>query len=128
MDIASSLTDEMMSIPPEKIKILTQTQLESYRLKGKDAAYEEKTNAEFASAWNLSSAEYRKRDRASDSRCGFEAPPDIQKNREWQICRWSVMLNIPRVRAEQKVDTWLNSCPKEGPQREACVKSLKKTN
>jgi hypothetical protein len=128
MDIASSLTDEMMSIPPEKIKILTQAQLESYRLKGTDAAYEEKTIAEFASAWNLSSAEYRKRDLASDSECGFKAPPDKQKNRGWQICRWSIMLNISRGRAEQKVDTWINSCPKEGPQRDACVKSLKNSN
>ncbi len=128
MDIASSLTEEMMSVPPEKIKLLTQSQLESYRLKGTDAAYEEKTVAEFANAWNLSSAEYRKRDHASDSRCGFEAPPDKQKWREWQICRWSIMLNISRARAEQKVDTWVNSCPKEGPQRQACIKSLKNSN
>ena len=128
MDIGSSLADEMMSIPPEKMKILSQSQLEKYRLSGTDAAYDEKNTAEFANLWNISSAEFRKRDLASESRCGTKAPPDKQKWREFQICLWSVMLDIPRARAEQKVDTWINSCPKESPQREACSKSLRNSN
>ena len=62
MDVATSLVDEMISIPPESIKILSYDEMVRYRLFGYDANYEEKQTAEAAAVFGISSSEKRRRD------------------------------------------------------------------
>lgn len=64
----------MLSIPPEKIKILTRTELEELRLSITDANFDEKETSYRASFYSLSSFEYRKRMAIADSRCKSISP------------------------------------------------------
>jgi ATP-dependent protease ClpP protease subunit len=129
MDIAPTIVELMMSVPPEKMKILSEADLESYRLDGIDAAYDEKQVAEYASNWNISSATYRVRDSQREKKCGsvLEAK-GMEAWRNYQICNWSIMLAISSALAEKKVDSSINECPKDSEKRLACLKRLRTTN
>ena len=71
VDVPESLLDEMLSYPPEKIKILSAQELVKFRLDGKDATQEEIDTANSARFYNLTSAEYRKRFEDSYAKCSY---------------------------------------------------------
>ena len=70
MDISETVVDAMLSVEPNKIKILTESELENFRLSIPDANYEEKTIAEEARRYNLTSSEYRRKEVIVNSKCG----------------------------------------------------------
>lgn len=69
MDISIQLLEDSLGIPPEKIKILSLSELEKYRLIGDDASFDERQTAYLAKFWNMSSAEYRKKSEFSNIEC-----------------------------------------------------------
>lgn len=69
MDINPILADDMLSIPPESIKVLTEGELQRYRLNVDDANFEEQETAKEAKKYGVSSSEYRARDAKAKSVC-----------------------------------------------------------
>ncbi|MCF8169283.1 MAG: hypothetical protein K9K38_05535 [Rhodoferax sp.] len=70
MDVNPSLADDMLSTPPDRITILSESELEKYRLNIQDANYEEQYNAIQAKHYGITSSEYRRRNSAADQQCG----------------------------------------------------------
>lgn len=95
MDLSERLIDEMMSIPPEQIKILSPVELKQYRLSGVDASFDEKRTNNFAQEIGITSSELRKRTSEADKRCdskfitgrGFDT-------KRWNECRSAIIWNI----------------------------------
>lgn len=67
MDINENLVDAMMAIPPEKMKILSYTEISQFRLDGIDPSYEEKQIAELAKLYGSNSAVIRQRKMVADN-------------------------------------------------------------
>jgi len=83
MDVSPTLFDLMLSIPPEKIRILNDKELSDLRLHGKDASFEEREVAQQAKFWGLTSLEFRKRAEEMRRQCrteskGFDTVCQIQ--------------------------------------------------
>jgi len=109
MDISESIIDDMLSIEPDKIKILTEDDLTRYRLNLMDADYEEKMVAEEAQSYNLTSSIFRQRRSLSEKKCGYVGTA-IDNNRipEFRKCQNMTMLNISEseyLNRESKVNT-----------------------
>jgi hypothetical protein len=97
VDVPESLLDEMLSYPPENIKILTEQELLKYRLTGKDATVDELDTANHANYYNLSSAEYRKRNsKASICFRKYSVNKNIDK---LEPCVQSFLLNVKEEEA-----------------------------
>jgi len=90
MDVAGSLFDAIQAIPPESMKILSESELISYRIVGEDASTNEKRINELAKSFGLTMSEYRKRDGIASSTCG-----SFGNNPDWYDCKQSVMYAIP---------------------------------
>ncbi len=58
MNIPEQLADAMFSIPPDKMEILTDDKLASYRLTGMDIAFEEETQLRGAALYGMTRQEY----------------------------------------------------------------------
>jgi hypothetical protein len=101
MDVPESLLDAMLSIPPEEMKILSESELKQYRIYHDDANFEEKKTAEGAKEWYLTSAEYRKRDAERIKNCGYywRAKDDEQ----YSVCEITTMLNISKSEAQKRL-------------------------
>jgi len=99
MDISESMLDAMLSVEPNKMKILSDKELEHFRLSIPDANYEEKSIAKDAHEFNLTSAEYRKRSAVVETKCGNIASKlnDIQN---FFKCQHTTLLEI----SEQEFD------------------------
>lgn len=112
MDVSPTLLDLMLATPPENMRYLALDELESLRLFGKDANYEEREVAKEARFWNLTSADYRKRNSIADRTC----PRVIDDFDAGHVCRIQTMLSIPKAEAERR---WKRSekCL-DGPDRE----------
>jgi hypothetical protein len=101
VDVSSLLLDEMLSYPPEKMKILSTQELQKFRILGKDATQDELDTAANAYYYNISSAEYRRRGALIESRCAYL----FKSNASGQInlqCVQSVYLNISEVEVEKR--------------------------
>lgn len=98
MDISESIIDEMLSIEPDKIKILSEDDLTKYRLTVMDADHEEKMISEEAQNFNLTSSVYRQRKFLSQKKCGYITTA-IQNNSvpEYLKCQNMVILNITEI-------------------------------
>jgi ATP-dependent protease ClpP protease subunit len=123
MDISESIMDDMLSIEPDKIKILSEDDLTRYRLNLMDADYEEKMVAEEAQSYNLTSSMFRQRRALSESKCGYVGIA-IDKNRyaEFRKCQDMTMLNISEseyLNRESKVNTICRKIDKES--RGTCI-------
>jgi hypothetical protein len=108
MDINPILADEMMSIPPEKIKFLTNDELTRYRLNIPDANNEESRIAKIAGQHNITSAEYRKRDLFADSQCKNSSSLGYDSE-----CKNRIMLNITQIELERRRARAINLCPSD---------------
>ena len=89
MDVAASLFDAMQAIPPDAMKILSESELTSYRIVGEDASTNEKRINELAKSFGLTMSEYRKRDGIVSSTCG-----SFGNNPQWYDCKETVMYGI----------------------------------
>lgn len=69
VDIPLSLLDLMLSIPPEKMKVLNESELELYRLTGVDANHDESEVGKLARLFGLTSSEYRVKDAKISEAC-----------------------------------------------------------
>jgi len=93
MDISLSLIDYIESTPPESIRILSDGDLRLFRLDGLDSAYEEKKTAEKARKYNLTSAEFRRRDIKSRDLCAKYISPQAT-GASYKECEWLNLLNL----------------------------------
>ena len=95
MDVSDSIIEEMMSIEPNKIKILSEDELTKFRLSVMDADHEEKMIAEDAQRYNLTSSVYRQRNAIALKKCGyfFNASRENRLPEFWK-CENMTMLNI----------------------------------
>jgi hypothetical protein len=109
MDISTSLLDKMLSVPPEKIKILSWEELTDLRLSVDDANFEEQQVALWASSYNLPSSVYRIRYEEAKIFCKNEnAVNEIS-------CKDSIILKITKSEAiRRRTRAWEN-CPTELP-------------
>jgi len=120
MDVAESLLDAMLAIPAEQIKLLTPNELAQYRLVGPDANYEEKRTSEYARAWFLSSAEYRKRKAIVTAKCDALG----YATEKYTKCEWKIMLNISDAEYEirrDRIPAECNSTKNDDAANEDCV-------
>ena len=95
MDVSDSIIEEMMSVEPNKIKILSEDELTKFRLSVMDADHEEKMIAEEAQRYNLTSSVYRQRNAITEKKCGYSFTAS-RENRlpEFWKCQNMTMLNI----------------------------------
>jgi ATP-dependent protease ClpP protease subunit len=117
MDLSDRLIDDMMSIPPERVKILSLDELDNYRLSGTDASFDEKRTNDLAQLYGITSAELRKRDMEAERRCGR---PRVDQR--WTQCRQAVIWNISEaeyVRKQNMVAARCDSMP--SPSRIECA-------
>ena len=73
-DVNPTLIDDMLSIAPEKIKILSDDELTDYRLNVNDANFDESYVALVATINGLSPTEFRSRRGLADSQCVTKWP------------------------------------------------------
>ena len=85
MNVPASLYDEMVSVAPQKLRVLTEEELARFRIGQNDPAYQEVQDAEAARAHGLDKEEYFRRKERADHICnalsineqkaGIEATP-----------------------------------------------------
>lgn len=125
MDLSERLIDEMMSIPPEQIKILSEAELVQYRLSGVDASFDEKRTNNFAQEIGISSSELRKRTTEADKRCDsqftYTRPENVKR---WNQCRQAIIWNISEaelIRRERLIADKCSGMQDGSPVRQNCV-------
>ena len=101
MDVATSLVDEMLSIPPESIKILSYDELVKYRLWGQDANYEEQMTAKSAARFGITSSEMRRRSLVAEKKCN----PYDRRNETWLYGEY-LLKNLDEVLSCQDSIYW----------------------
>lgn len=69
MNVPSSLYDEMMSIPPQKLRLLTEQELARFGIGQSDPAYQDNRDAEAARAYGLDKEAYLYRKERADRIC-----------------------------------------------------------
>ena len=95
MDINPSLVEVMNSYPPEKMKILNDDELTTFRLNLQDANFEEKEVAKQAFAFNMTSSEWRVKSENAHAQCrGVKGEP----------CFAMKMLNISKSELQIRID------------------------
>ena len=121
VDINPSLLDDMLSIPPEKIRILTGAELEKYRLSVNNANYEESELAKEAKAYNLSSGEYRKRSHRAEAEC-----PNFRKDfGQYLSCRHSTILGISLQEWQSRIDKGKRLCTQQDEElKRECAREI----
>jgi hypothetical protein len=70
MNIPTSLYDEMMSVPPQKLRLLTEQELARFGIGQNDPAYQDNLDAETARAFGLDKEAYLGRKERADRICG----------------------------------------------------------
>jgi hypothetical protein len=108
VDVPENLLDEMLAIPPEKIKMLSEVELIKFRLHGKDATQDEIDVAKQASYYNLASSEYRKRQSESIARCMhfFEIKygSGLVRSGLFRMCNDAIILRISENESKRRHD------------------------
>lgn len=70
MNVPTSLYDEMMSVPPQKLRLLTEQELVRFGIGQNDPAYQDNLDAEAARAYGLEKEAYLVRKERADRICG----------------------------------------------------------
>lgn len=104
MDIAATLLDAMLAVPPEEMRWLSAAALSSYRLTGTDPTYDERNTAWHADYYGITSAEYRRREANMLSRC-TQTTYDQFKN-----CREPFLWNLPPTTYQARKDKMEATC------------------
>lgn len=108
MDVSSNLLELMLSVPPDAIKVLTEDELQQFRLSIRDAAFDERQVAKQAYSYGLNSSEYRTRDALADQQCPMSSASGAF-NADWYTCRIAVLLRISKP-AALKLNELLDRC------------------
>ena len=69
MNVPTSLYDEMMSVPPQKLRLLTEQELVRFGVGQSDPAYQDNRDAEGARAYGLDKEAYLRRKERADRIC-----------------------------------------------------------
>lgn len=117
MDFSAALIDEMIAIPPENVRTLSKEEVARFRMIGDDPTSDEKRVAERAAFYNITSAEYRKRDIEASDKCLNNTNPSIE-------CYHSMMLNISVSEASKRINKIEAKCPQNSPSLNQCVKNI----
>jgi ATP-dependent protease ClpP protease subunit len=126
MDLSDRLIDDMMSTPPERIKILSLTELDQYRLSGVDASFDEKRTNNYAQEIGISSSELRKRSSEADKYCNsqsFGPGRGFDINRLNQ-CKQAIIWNVSEpeiIRRERLIADKCSGMLGDSPARWECV-------
>lgn len=88
VNVPTRLWDEMVRIPPENVRVLSEDELSSLGLKGEDPVSEEITDSNNARHYGVSKMEYLQRKSLSASTCG----PILQRGEieTWRLCDESI--------------------------------------
>lgn len=88
VNVSTQLWSEMIRIPPEQVRILSEAELVSFGLKGEDPVSEEITDSNSARYYGLSKAEYLKRKSLAARTCN----PILQQGniQRWRHCDESI--------------------------------------
>lgn len=88
VNVPTQLWDEMIRIPPEQVRILSEAELTSFGLKGEDPVSEEITDSNNARYYGLSKSEYLQRKSLAARVCD----PILQKGNidTWRQCDESI--------------------------------------
>ena len=70
MNVPTSLYDEMMSVPPQKLRLLTEQELARFGIGQNDPPYQDNRDAEAARALGVDKEEYLRRKERADRICG----------------------------------------------------------
>jgi len=123
MEVNPSLTEDMLGTPPERVRYLTVSELEKYRLVGKDPNHDEYETAKNAKTWNLSSAEYRKRDAQGNQKCQYLM--DQNKSVEYILCYQLEILGISREEYEKRKIRFKQNCSQlNDEQKNNCFRNV----
>jgi ATP-dependent protease ClpP protease subunit len=98
MDVSANLLEMMLSVPPDAIKVLTEDELQQFRLSITDAAFDERQVAKQAYRYGLNSSEYRKRSAVANQQCPMSNASG-KLNPGWDVCQLAVMLSISKSAA-----------------------------
>lgn len=103
MDVSVRLIEDMLAVPPSQMKILSESDLNAYRLSGVDPTQNEIDVAQKAKFYGISSAEWRRRDAIAENRCGNIAVTmrvDCYHATIWGISEADFVRKKPRFTAE----------------------------
>lgn len=113
MDIPQGLLDLMLSIPPGEIKILSKTELVSFRLSGDDPTHDEMETAQSAYQYNTTSAEFRKRAASSSAKCGtYSLAASSEAEERRYLCSQATLLNISVQEVQERRNKFRAVCLK----------------
>lgn len=84
VNVSTGLWDEMIRIPPEQVRFLSETELISFGLKGEDPVSEEVTDSNNARYYGVSKSEYLQRKSFAARKCN----PILQSGdiEQWRQC------------------------------------------
>ncbi len=119
MEVSQKLLDDMMSIEPERIKVLSLAELENYRLTGQPMSVDERNTVILAYIFGLKSAEFRERSAQADNICEDKYPLLENKFTETansrRICWIATILGVSETIARNKdvnADTYCVKFPR----------------
>lgn len=112
MNVPTSLYDEMMSVPPQKLRLLTEQELARFGIGQSDPAYQDNIDAESARAYGLDKEEYLGRKERADRICnalsvnegkaGIEAT-GMESHNILNACKKAVVQSEPETDEEKRI-------------------------
>lgn len=120
MNVSPELFYVSQSIEPEKMKVLTNSDLERFRLNGEDVVYNERKTKRNADLYGISMAEYRRRHVQSSTACN-------QSSENFDsLCYTRVLLGVSNDELNRRIKKMHAGCPniKNGREFEACFKKF----
>lgn len=107
MNISQELLTAMESVPPEKVRFLSEEEVDRYRLKGEDAEWNERQTAKQAYMYGVTSAEFRRREAKADASCQMpSAPvgkmPDAAASSKYRNCKESILYQVGVAELEKR--------------------------
>jgi hypothetical protein len=114
MNASPLLLPMMEAVPPEKIRYLTEREIEELGITGEDPVYNERWVSRQAHVIGISSVEYRRRDAKADAKC--EAFDDD--------CRHAIRWNVPVDQYRRAGEIARERCEKlKGEELVKCVQA-----
>jgi hypothetical protein len=98
MNLSAALVELMFSVPPENGRAITDQEAAAFGLQRYEPVFDERIVASRARAWNLSSAEFRRRGALVEQRCSTAGPAPRD-----EACTMSILANIPLEVARMRV-------------------------
>jgi hypothetical protein len=123
VDVSHSLLEKMLSVPPESLKFLSIDELEEHRLAITDAAFDEKSIADQAAFYNLTSYEYRTRSRLVKSECSLLLFNEQIEGDSYIMCMYSQLLKISKAEVQRRYKKMQMQCSKIEPEKsKSCLR------